>query len=360
MKYQLLRDEIISTSIQHKVKVEDLTAKIKDQIQHQQISILKARNDESSELRHIHRKNEQDIQARYFDMAAYQDALKHIEITHKAFLHELNREYSLKESELYEEFQLKNHDVTKRWEQNLHTIREESQLRSQNEIDQLTVENKTKSNTRIKEHEEVSAFVFYFLGKPIPKSHLSSAFLSKISGTKRMLFNGTLNSQLDEIKTLKATINHKRQIVIQSRKLRSNTETKNEEIKYPYENSKQDVDSLANRAVTFEKTKKLLLDKKTELKVKEDRLRRLKWKHEILFQQHELLDAKKNEKQRDVIEVSLSLKQRKSFTNTLLKKDIDNIQVLSTRHGVCLADTIDDDQEICRCPLLYRTINPAI
>lgn len=163
MKYHLLSEEIRSASFHHKVQVEDLTVKLKDQLQYQQNSILKSRNDSLLELRHIHKKNAQDIQARDFDAAAYQDALKDIEITHKAFLYELKRENSLKKSDLCEEFIRKNHGMTKRWEQNLHLIREESQLKTKSEIDELDVENKMKSQTKIKEHEEVCAFVSNFV-----------------------------------------------------------------------------------------------------------------------------------------------------------------------------------------------------
>lgn len=162
MKYHLLREEIRSASFQHEIKVDDLTTKLKDQLQYQQNSILKSRNDSLLELRHIHYKNAQDIQARDFDAAAHQDVLKDIEITHKKFLYELKRENSFKKSELYKEFIQKNHAMTKRWEQNLHSIWEESQLKTKTETDQLAVENKTKSKTKIKEYEEVCAFASNF------------------------------------------------------------------------------------------------------------------------------------------------------------------------------------------------------
>lgn len=149
---------------------------------------------------------------------------------------------------------------------------------------------------------------------------------------------------MDEIETLKAAVNRKRQIVTRSRKKRSSLVTTNEEIKYPYENSKQDVESLTNRAVTFDKINKLLSKKENELKLKEDRLRQLKWKHEILFQQFELLDTEKNKKQKDLNEAHLSLKQRESFASTLLKKEMDTLRILSNQNGIYLIDTIYDDQ----------------
>jgi hypothetical protein len=149
---------------------------------------------------------------------------------------------------------------------------------------------------------------------------------------------------LNEIETLKAAVNHKRQIFTQSRKKRSSLEIRYEDIKYPYENSKQDINSLANRAVTFDKINKLLSKKENELKLKGDRLRQLKWKNEILFQQFEVLNTEKNKKQKDFNEAYLSLKQRESFATTLLKKEMDTLRLLSNRNGICLVDTIYDDQ----------------
>jgi type II secretory pathway component PulK len=128
---------------------------------------------------------------------------------------------------------------------------------------------------------------------------------------------------LDEIESLKAAVHQKRQILIQSKKKRKHAETKNGAIKHPYENLKHDVESLANKADKFDSVKTILSMKKTELKLKEDTLKQLKWKHEIMFQQFELMNVEKKQKQKDLIQASLSLQQRERFASTLLKKEND-------------------------------------
>jgi hypothetical protein len=167
MQYHCLRDEIRSTSVKHKIQIDDMKGTIKNQLQHQQESILKTKNQAIFELRNFHYKNVEDIQARDFDAAAYLDALRDVEITHNAFLHELERDFSWKESELNEEFKRKHHDVTIRCEQNLNSIREESQYRAQSEMEQLAAQNKIKSSHKIKEYEEVSSFALKLLCKSI-------------------------------------------------------------------------------------------------------------------------------------------------------------------------------------------------
>lgn len=171
MQYYCLRDEARYTSAKHKNQIDDMKGKIKNQLQNQQESILKMKNQAIFELRNFHDKNVEDITARNSDVAAHLDTLRDVEITYYAFLHELERDFSRKESELHEEFKRKHHDATKRCEQNLNSIREESQYRAQSELEQLAAENKMITNHKIKEYEEVSSFALKLLCKSTSLIH---------------------------------------------------------------------------------------------------------------------------------------------------------------------------------------------
>ena len=159
----------------------------------------------------------------------------------------------------------------------------------------------------------------------------------------RSHYNKSLHKELDTIQDLKTELLSKRKLLAKVEKICRELESKHKSIVGPFARAKENLEVLGKDSKEFHEEKKLLETKKRELKIEENALKGLEWRHEVLFQKFELLERQYHSAQAIFDDSMLVKCQRYKMNDMILKKKTSTMYDLARNHMIVLIDMLEND-----------------
>lgn len=129
-----------------------------------------------------------------------------------------------------------------------------------------------------------------------------------------------IHDQLDQVKVLKGQLQVRKLQLRQTEKKMNETRMKNKNIVEPLAQAQEEVDNLQVKCEEFRKQKRVYNKRKGELKLSEEKLKDVQWRHEVLFQQYELLVNKNKSLKEDVKRAKMRERQRRNLDLVIQQK----------------------------------------
>ncbi len=129
-----------------------------------------------------------------------------------------------------------------------------------------------------------------------------------------------IHDQLDQVKVLKGQLQVRKLQLRQTEKKMNETRMKNKNIVEPLAQAQEEVDNLQVDCEEFRKQKRVYNKRKGELKLSEEKLKDVQWRHEVLFQQYELLVNKNKSLKEDVKRAKMRERQRRNLDLVIQQK----------------------------------------
>ncbi len=164
------------------------------------------------------------------------------------------------------------------------------------------------------------SFFLFFVSFQLSLVYYERYFILQKLNQLRNQYNAKIHGELDKIKTLKDKLVSKRRKHRQSEKAFNELRIKNQNIVQPFERVKSEIEQLRLECVEFQGEKKLYNQRKRELKVAEDKLKDLQWRHEVLFQRFEILEKERDEVRSELEKSMLKGKQRHNLESRILEE----------------------------------------
>ncbi|CAM9572702.1 unnamed protein product [Chrysoparadoxa australica] len=235
------------------------------------------------------------------DRRALKLALKEMELSHEDYLKSSKQQQDRAITLLRGEYERKTSEIHKNFEKRMKMVRE--QLEARRKLETASIEEKKNLHIEqlMKAHEKAFAEI-------------------------KNYYNDITHNNLDLIKSLKKEVAEMRKREQADEKLMYEIAQENKRMSEPLRKARLDVERLHSELQRYQGEKEDLAITKSHLLVVEEKLRALKWEHEVLEQRFSFVKKERDDLYDEFKKAVFEVQQKSGFKNLLLEKKLDALQ----------------------------------
>ena len=226
--------------------------------------------------------------------------LKEMELSHEDYLKSLKQEQDRNITLLRQEFERKAKELQLKYEKKMKNVRDTLEARRKQEIQRIEHRKDSHINELMKAHE-------------------------KAFGEIKNYYNDITHNNLDLIKSLKEEVAEMKKKESADEKLMFEIAQENKRMSEPLKQALQDVQRLREELGEYNRDRATLSSTKARLLVVEDKLKGLRWEHEVLLQRYEMVHAERDELYQRFQRTIYDVQQKSGFRNLLLERKLEAV-----------------------------------
>ncbi|KAJ3099130.1 Dynein regulatory complex subunit 4 [Phlyctochytrium planicorne] len=285
----------------HQVEIKVYKQKVKHLLYEYQNNIAHLQADSERALQldqedHIGR--EQQLKR---DKRALKLELKELELAHEDIVKNINQKHDQEISKLRADFERRAKELHQKYEKKMKLIRDELELKRKNEIHEIEERKNGQINALMKNHDKAFTEI---------KNYYNDITLNNLA-----LIN-SLKEQVEEMKKKEE----------RNEKLMADITSENKRLSEPLQAALAECDSLKRELQHYEKDKMSLQNSKARLKVLEEKHKDLLWEHEVLEQRFAQVEKERSELYENFVDRIIGVQQKAGFKNLILEKKMESLK----------------------------------
>ncbi|KAJ3194658.1 Dynein regulatory complex subunit 4 [Irineochytrium annulatum] len=278
----------------YKQKVKHLLYEYQNNIAHLQADSERALQLDQEE----HLTREQQLKK---DKRALKLELKELELAHEDIIKSLNGRHDQEITRMRADFERRAKELHGKYEKKMKLIRDELELKRKNEIHEIEERKNGQINALMKNHDKAFTEI---------KNYYNDITLNNLA-----LIN-SLKEQVEEMKKKEE----------RNEKLMADITSENKRLSEPLQAALAECDALKRELQHYEKDKMSLHNAKARLRVLEDKHKGLLWEHEVLEQRFSQVEKERNELYENFVDRIIGVQQKAGFKNLILEKKVDSLK----------------------------------
>ncbi|KAJ3112772.1 Dynein regulatory complex subunit 4 [Phlyctochytrium bullatum] len=278
----------------YKQKVKHLLYEYQNNIAHLQADSERALQLDQEE--HVNR--EQQLKR---DKRALKLELKELELAHEDIIKNINQKHDQEISKLRADFERRAKELHQKYEKKMKLIRDELELKRKNEIHEIEERKNGQINALMKNHDKAFTEI---------KNYYNDITLNNLA-----LIN-SLKEQVEEMKKKEE----------RNEKLMADITSENKRLSEPLQAALAECESLKRELQHYEKDKMSLQNSKARLRVLEEKHKDLLWEHEVLEQRFAQVEKERNELYENFVDRIIGVQQKAGFKNLILEKKMESLK----------------------------------
>ncbi|KAJ3293516.1 Dynein regulatory complex subunit 4 [Borealophlyctis nickersoniae] len=278
----------------YKQKVKHLLYEYQNNVAHLQADSERALQLDQEE--HLNR--EQQLKR---DKRALKLELKEFELSHEDIIKNLKQKHDQEITKMRNDFERRAKELHAKYEKKMKTIRDDLELKRKNEIHEIEERKNGQINALMKNHDKAFTEI---------KNYYNDITLNNLA-----LIN-SLKEQVEEMKK-KEERNEKQMADIMS---------ENKRLSEPLQAALAECDSLKRQLQHYEKDKMSLHNSKARLRVLEEKHKQLSWEHEVLEQRFAQIQKERDELYEGFVDRIIGVQQKTGFKNLILEKKVQSLK----------------------------------
>ncbi|KAI9090804.1 growth-arrest-specific micro-tubule binding-domain-containing protein [Phlyctochytrium arcticum] len=285
----------------HQVEIKVYKQKVKHLLYEYQNNVAHLQADSERALQldqEDHLNREQQLKR---DKRALKLELKELELSHEDIIKNLKQKQDEETTKMRGDFERRARELHGKYEKKMKVVRDELELKRKNEIHEIEERKNGQINALMKNHDKAFGEI---------KNYYNDITLNNLA-----LIN-SLKEQVEEMKK-KEERNEKQMADIAS---------ENKRLSEPLQAALSECETLKRQLQNYEKDKQSLRDTKARLKVLEDKHKALSWEHEVLDQRFEQVQKERDELYEGFVDRIVSVQQKTGFKNLVLEKKVESLR----------------------------------
>ncbi|KAI9199729.1 growth-arrest-specific micro-tubule binding-domain-containing protein [Polychytrium aggregatum] len=278
----------------YKQKIKHLLYEYQNNVAHLQVDSERALQVEQEE--HIAR--EQQLKR---DKRSLKLELKEFELSHEDIIKNLKNKHDQEITKLRADYEQRARELHAKYEKQMKVIREDLDTKRKNEIHEIEERKNGQINALMKNHDK---------GFTEIKNYYNDITLNNLA-----LIN-SLKEQVEEMKKKEE----------RNEKLMADITSENKRLSEPLQIALAECDQLKRELAHYEKDKMSLQNSKARLKVLEEKHKQLLWEHEVLEQRFAQVQKERDELYENFVDRIISVQQKTGFKNLILEKKVDSLK----------------------------------
>ncbi|KAJ3026547.1 UNVERIFIED_CONTAM: Dynein regulatory complex subunit 4 [Siphonaria sp. JEL0065] len=293
--------EIEEQEEKHQVEIKVYKQKVKHLLYEYQNNVahLQADSDRVLQLdQEQHLSSEQQLKR---DKRALKLELKELELSHEDLIKQLTAKHDIEITKMRGDFERRAKELHAKYEKKMKIVRDELELKRKNEIHEIEERKNSQINALMKNHDKAFTEI---------KNYYNDITLNNLA-----LIN-SLKEQVEEMKKKEE----------RNEKLMADITAENKRLSEPLMAALADCDTLKKQLQHYEKDKMSLQNAKARLKVLEEKHKQLLWEHEVLEQRFSQVEKERNELYEGFVDRIIGVQQRSGFKNLILEKKVESLK----------------------------------
>ncbi|KAJ1549862.1 Dynein regulatory complex subunit 4, partial [Nowakowskiella sp. JEL0078] len=267
----------------YKQKVKHLLYEYQNNVAHLQADSERALQLDQEE----HLTREQQLKK---DKRALKLELKELELSHEDIIKNLKQKHDLEITRMRVDFERRAKELHSKYEKKMKAIRDELELKRKNEIHEIEERKNGQINALMKNHDKAFTEI---------KNYYNDITLNNLA-----LIN-SLKEQVEEMKKKEE----------RNEKLMADITSENKRLSEPLQAAIAECGDLKRELLHYEKDKMSLHNAKARLKVLEEKHKQLLWEHEVLEQRFGQVQKESDELYENFVDRIIGVQQKTGFKN---------------------------------------------
>ncbi|TPX68604.1 hypothetical protein SpCBS45565_g03006 [Spizellomyces sp. 'palustris'] len=285
----------------HQVEIKVYKQKVKHLLYEYQNNVAHLQADSEKALQldqEDHLNREQQLKR---DKRALKLELKEFELSHEDIIKNLKQKHDEEITKMRNDFERRARELHGKYEKKMKVVRDELELKRKNEIHEIEERKNGQINALMKNHD-------------------------KAFGEIKNYYNDITLNNLALINSLKEQVEDMKKKEERNEKQMADIASENKRLSEPLQAALSECESLKRQLQNYEKDKQSLRDTKARLKVLEDRHKALSWEHEVLEQRFEQVQKERDELYEGFVDRIVSVQQKTGFKNLVLEKKVESLK----------------------------------
>lgn len=285
----------------HQVEIKVYKQKVKHLLYEYQNNVAHLQGDSERTLQveqEEHTGREQQLKK---DKRALKLELKEFELSHEDIIKNLKSKHDQEITKMRADFERRAKELHGKYEKKMKIIRDDLELKRKNEIHEIEERKNGQINALMKNHDK---------GFTEIKNYYNDITLNNLA-----LIN-SLKEQVEEMKKKEE----------RNEKLMTDITAENKRLSEPLQAALADCDTLKRELQHYEKDKMSLHNSKARLKVLEEKHKQLLWEHEVLEQRFTQIQKERDELYENFVDRIIGVQQKTGFKNLVLEKKVETLK----------------------------------
>ncbi|KAJ3116589.1 Dynein regulatory complex subunit 4 [Phlyctochytrium bullatum] len=249
------------------------------------------------------------------DKRALRLELKELELAHEDIIKNITSRHDQECTRLRADYERRARELHQQYDKKMKMMRDELELKRKNEIHEIEERKNGQINALMKNHEKAFTEI---------KNYYNDITLNNLA-----LIN-SLKEQVEEMKKKEE----------RNEKLMADITSENKRLSEPLQEALAECDQLKKELQHYEKDKLSLKNAKARLRVLEEKHKELLWEHELLEQRYVQMEKERNELFENFVDKIIGVQQKAGFKNLILEKKMETLKATLEKKDLQLNEVL--------------------